>query len=61
MKHLAATKEEGRIYPRITMVMPDRQEEIMDVTGECFIENAAGKTIDFIRPRKAGGCGPQPK
>lgn len=41
----------GTVYPRITVTLADRSEEIIDVVGEVFIENAAGKTIDVIRPR----------
>lgn len=55
--HLALPEQSDPdlISPRITMTLADRTEETIDVIGEVYIENAAGKTIDVIRPRLRPG------
>lgn len=47
---LPEQKEPRTIYPRITLTMPDHSEYIFDVTGNVYITNESGKTIDVIRP-----------
>ena len=43
------------IYPRISMDLADGTERVIDVCGTCYIENAAGKTIDVIKPHLPRG------
>lgn len=39
------------IYPRISMGLANGEELVIDVVGVLYVENAAGKTIDTVRPR----------
>jgi hypothetical protein len=60
--HFATQIRAGWIFPRITMTLSDRSEEAVDVSGVAYVTNAAGKTIDVIRPtmEPASGGGQAP-
>jgi len=47
---LTTVQPEGTIYPRITLELANGSERIIDVCGDVFIENSAGKTIDRVSP-----------
>lgn len=44
--------ESSYSYPRLHIEKPGGGYHITDVVGVAYIENAAGKTIDTIRPSK---------